>query len=351
MGITRRAALQTLAASSVGLVTGVGAYGTLYARHHLEQIQHDLPITGLPPGLDGLRIGLLTDIHHSDTVPADDVSQAVKTVLAAAPDLVVLGGDYVTQAERRYMNPVAELLAPLTSARLGAFAVLGNHDDDREMPAALEARGISVLKDARTQDRIQRRSSRSRRHSFLDARRRRRRKSAARHRRNDAPPRARPATAHRGRVARRAARPLRPHARWAGRRAWIGCACGTAIPGAGRICHAREHVAVRQPRRRNGVRADSTELSAGRLDPRCGDGEPEASTDPADGTADGRRVLQAAGSDCRLPMQFVQDALDRFRIQLVLFDENPRREGVGGVIGQAPARCAAARSGRHRARH
>jgi uncharacterized protein len=151
MGITRRAALQTLAASSVGLVAGVGAYGSLYSRHRLQQIEQDLSITGLPAALDGLRIGLLTDIHHSDSVPADDVSRAVAMVLAAVPDLVVLGGDYVTQAERRYMNPVAELLAPLTAARLGAFAVLGNHDDDREMPAALEARGISVLKDARTQ--------------------------------------------------------------------------------------------------------------------------------------------------------------------------------------------------------
>jgi uncharacterized protein len=151
MGMTRRAALQTLAATSVGLAAGVGAYGTLYARHQLQKIQTDLPITGLPPALDGLRIGLLTDLHHSDTVPADDVLQAVRLVIAAEPDLVVLGGDYVTQAERRYMNPVAELLAPLTSARLGAFAVLGNHDDDRAMPAALEARGVAVLKDARTQ--------------------------------------------------------------------------------------------------------------------------------------------------------------------------------------------------------
>ena len=151
MRITRRAAVQTFAATSVGLATGVGAYGTLYAPHHLERILQDVPITGLPPGLDGLRIGLLTDVHHSNNVPADDVSRAVRMVIEAAPDLVVLGGDYVTQAERRYMNPVGELLAPLTAARHGTFAVLGNHDDDRDMPAALESRGVSVLKDARTQ--------------------------------------------------------------------------------------------------------------------------------------------------------------------------------------------------------
>jgi hypothetical protein len=31
------------------------------------------------------------------------------------------------------------------------FAILGNHDDDRDMPAALAARGFTVLRDARTQ--------------------------------------------------------------------------------------------------------------------------------------------------------------------------------------------------------
>jgi predicted MPP superfamily phosphohydrolase len=32
----------------------------------------------------------------------------------------------------------------------GVFAILGNHDDDRDMPAALAKRHIQVLKDART---------------------------------------------------------------------------------------------------------------------------------------------------------------------------------------------------------
>ncbi|MEO6213796.1 MAG: hypothetical protein ABIP65_09245, partial [Vicinamibacterales bacterium] len=30
------------------------------------------------------------------------------------------------------------------------FAILGNHDDDRDMPAALTAKGFTVLRDART---------------------------------------------------------------------------------------------------------------------------------------------------------------------------------------------------------
>jgi predicted MPP superfamily phosphohydrolase len=44
---------------------------------------------------------------------------------------------------------VAELLAPLTAPQ-GVFAILGNHDDDRDMPAALARKGFTVLKDQRT---------------------------------------------------------------------------------------------------------------------------------------------------------------------------------------------------------
>jgi uncharacterized protein len=47
------------------------------------------------------------------------------------------------------MRPAADALAPL-SAPFGVIAILGNHDDDRDMPAALVAKGFTVLRDART---------------------------------------------------------------------------------------------------------------------------------------------------------------------------------------------------------
>lgn len=137
-------------ATGVGVATGSAAYGAAYERHHLATITRDVPVSGLPPALDGLRVGLITDVHHSAMVPAEDVARAVRLVSAGDPDIVVLGGDYVSFADRRFMEPVAELLAPLANARSGAFAVLGNHDDDREMPAALARRGFEVLKDQRT---------------------------------------------------------------------------------------------------------------------------------------------------------------------------------------------------------
>jgi predicted MPP superfamily phosphohydrolase len=61
----------------------------------------------------------------------------------------VLGGDYVTWGDRNFVGPVAEALAPL-SAPHGVFAILGNHDDDHDMPAALSRAGVQVLRDVRT---------------------------------------------------------------------------------------------------------------------------------------------------------------------------------------------------------
>jgi predicted MPP superfamily phosphohydrolase len=149
MGISRRTAIKGLLATGVGALTGTVTYGAAYERHQIGVTNAVLPVSGLAPGLDGLRIAFLTDIHHSSTVPAEDVTAAVNIALAQRPDLVVLGGDYVTFGDRGFVGPVAELLAPL-KARYGVFAILGNHDDDRDMPAALEAQHIDVLKDART---------------------------------------------------------------------------------------------------------------------------------------------------------------------------------------------------------
>lgn len=150
MVLSRRQALKTVLASGVGLVTGSATYGAVYERHQMSRTDLDIGVSGLPPALDGLRIGLITDIHHSATVSGEDVSRAVETLRRATPDLMVLGGDYVTYGDRRFVGPVAERLAPLATAPAGAFAILGNHDDDRDMPAALAARGFIVLRDQRT---------------------------------------------------------------------------------------------------------------------------------------------------------------------------------------------------------
>jgi hypothetical protein len=148
-GIARRTFLKGLIAAGVGGVAGVGADGYLYGRHALGMTQATVPVARLPEALSGLRVGFLTDVHRSRWVSADDVAHAVTLLMDARPDLIVLGGDYVTRGDREYVGPSAEALARL-SAPNGVFAILGNHDDDHDMAVALSAQRIEVLKDART---------------------------------------------------------------------------------------------------------------------------------------------------------------------------------------------------------
>lgn len=154
--IPRRDVLKGAVGVGVGMVVGAAGYGYLYERHRVELTRTAMPVLGLPDALHGLRVALVTDTHCSATVSDDDIRESVRLTMAERPDLIVLGGDYVTwggdhvaSGDHYYVQPSAELLAPLTAPH-GVFAILGNHDDDRDMPAALTAKGFIVLKDART---------------------------------------------------------------------------------------------------------------------------------------------------------------------------------------------------------
>ena len=149
MAVTRRAVLQAFAATAAGVIGGAGAYGFFDERRQLAVSRQAVDVTGLSPALDGLRIGFLTDVHCSRWMPPEDVRHAALRLRDEHPDLIVLGGDYVTWGDRSHVRPSAEALAVL-SAPHGVFGILGNHDDDRDMPAALTARGVTMLKDART---------------------------------------------------------------------------------------------------------------------------------------------------------------------------------------------------------
>lgn len=151
--LSRRAMIKGMLLTGLGSTVGTATYGVAYARHQIGVTRVLLPVTGLPPALEGLRIGLMTDVHHSAMVPETDVNKAIDLILAERPDLVVLGGDYVSFGDRAFVGPVAELLARLQSPH-GVFAILGNHDDERAVPEALKRRGISVLEDSRTLLRI-----------------------------------------------------------------------------------------------------------------------------------------------------------------------------------------------------
>ena len=114
-----------------------------------EITEMDIHIRRLGLAYDGLKIVHLTDIHHSLYTPLEDVERAVQMTNHLEPDLIALTGDYVTFSPT-YIWPVAQVLGRLR-ARMGVFAVLGNHDfqvDADEMTRALEAHHIRVLRNS-----------------------------------------------------------------------------------------------------------------------------------------------------------------------------------------------------------
>jgi len=149
MAVTRRTVLKAFAATAAGAIAGAGAYGFFDERRQLSVTRPSVRVAGLPSSLEGLRIGFLTDIHCSRWMSPEDVRRAALQLRDERPDMIVLGGDYVTWGDRTHVKPSAEALAVL-SAPHGVFGILGNHDDDRDMPAALAAHGVTMLKDART---------------------------------------------------------------------------------------------------------------------------------------------------------------------------------------------------------
>ncbi len=90
-GLSRRALLKGLAVAGIGGASGTVAHGYLYERHHIELTRETVSVSGLPPALGGLRIGLLTDLHRSQTVAHELIARAVEIIMAERPDLMILG--------------------------------------------------------------------------------------------------------------------------------------------------------------------------------------------------------------------------------------------------------------------
>ncbi len=110
-----------------------------------ELAHHEVPIAGLDPRHDGLRIAQLSDVHVGLT-PERHVRHAVDLANRAEPDLVVMTGDYVTWGWREIPR-MAEQLSGLRAPHV--LVILGNHDyftSSRRIAAAMESLSYRVLK-------------------------------------------------------------------------------------------------------------------------------------------------------------------------------------------------------------
>lgn len=83
-------------------------------------------LPNLPKPFVGLRVAVLSDIHHGPLTSKKFIRKVVDATQALGADVIVLVGDFV-HADRIYIEPCFDVLAPL-KAPMGVHAVLGNHD-------------------------------------------------------------------------------------------------------------------------------------------------------------------------------------------------------------------------------
>lgn len=137
------------------LAVVVGAWGFVEGR--TMDVEHHLgAVPGLPVGLDGRSVAVMSDLHVGMWLDNPDViERMVDRVLKGRPAAVLLAGDFVHNPDPSQIEEdlatVQRLLRPLTAADLPTFAVLGEHDLGTHgeiggrVRRALEDIGIDVL--------------------------------------------------------------------------------------------------------------------------------------------------------------------------------------------------------------
>jgi uncharacterized protein len=90
-------------------------------------VRQTIALPNLPAAFRGVKIALMADIHHGPYVPLCYIQHVVAMANSLSPDLTLLAGDYV-HGHNSYVGPGIEELGKL-EAKLGRFAVRGNHDN------------------------------------------------------------------------------------------------------------------------------------------------------------------------------------------------------------------------------
>lgn len=101
-------------------------YGYAAERLRYEVRRVEIPLTNLPPELDGLEIVQLSDIHLSSYMTRESVRRAVDMANDVGADLAVVTGDLITGVHDSMVDCVEEVRH--LRAPLGVYGCNGNHE-------------------------------------------------------------------------------------------------------------------------------------------------------------------------------------------------------------------------------
>jgi uncharacterized protein len=117
----RTASVVAGAAPFLGVMYGFAAERLRYEVRRIE-----IPLTNLPPELDGMQIAQISDIHLSAYMNRDSVRRAVDMANDIGADLAVVTGDLITGIHDSLFDCVDEVRQ--LRAPLGVYGCNGNHE-------------------------------------------------------------------------------------------------------------------------------------------------------------------------------------------------------------------------------
>jgi predicted MPP superfamily phosphohydrolase len=136
----------------VAAAAALAAYATVVEPRMLVVRRHDLRLPQWPAELDGLRVALISDLHAgAPHAGLERIAQVAARVRREAPDLALLLGDFIDPVVPLGSEVAPHQIAPPLGdlgARLGTYAVLGNHDWIHDGPGVtreLRRAGVTVL--------------------------------------------------------------------------------------------------------------------------------------------------------------------------------------------------------------
>ncbi len=93
-------------------------------KYTVEKIR--LTFANLPSSFNGLKIVQISDIHSGSFDDKASVLKGIQMINALNPDLILFTGDLVN-SKKEEIDPYIDVFS-LLNARLGKYAILGNHD-------------------------------------------------------------------------------------------------------------------------------------------------------------------------------------------------------------------------------
>ncbi|MEZ5401273.1 MAG: metallophosphoesterase [Bryobacteraceae bacterium] len=144
----RRRALEMATRTAIAAPAAVLGYGAFVERRNFRIKEIEIPVKGLAPDLNGLRMVQITDIHLSPFFSASDLEYAVGMANETKAHLALMTGDLISVRG----DPLEQCVRILekVKADAGMIGCLGNHEisaDCEDLATRLAARrGIRILR-------------------------------------------------------------------------------------------------------------------------------------------------------------------------------------------------------------